>query len=553
MPSRHASVRLFGLPLAALAALALPAAAQTVLYTFTGTTPNQSFGNSVASAGDVSGDGLPDLLIGSMDDDSVGTDAGAVHVLRGSDGAPLHVFLGEAAGDGLGQDVDGVGDIDGDGLADLIAGEYRHDGPAGANSGRALVWSGGTWSVLLTIDGSNLDDEFGVGVAGLGDLDGDGVPDVGVGAHHDDDNGFNSGSVRCVSGADGSQIHLITGAEHDDDLGHVLCSVGDLDADGVPDILIGLHDNPDPGEAHVYSGATAALLFEFHGHSINDFYGHAVGGPGDANLDGVPDFLIGAERDDSGAPNGGRAWLHDGDTGAVLFDWKGDSQGDLFGSDVCGAGDWNGDGVPDAVIGISGDDPNGLGSGAARFVSGADGAVLLTYDGTSPGPRFAVWVGDAGDVNADGRPDVLLGFPFHNQAAVDAGLVDVLSGALPSWSALPGGLAGVDGVPQLIGTGLLAPGTPGSLRLSGAAPAAAARLFVSLGSTPVPFKGGVLAAFPPIAQLALATNGAGEILLPWPAWPATPAGLALVFQVAVSDAAAVKGASISNPLQGTTK
>src|SRR5262249_13812346 len=149
------------------------------------------------------------------------------------------------------------------------------------------------------------------------------------------------------------------------------------DGDGVPDMMVGQHNNPHPGQAFVYSGATGAILYDFVGNTNNDFYGHAVATPGDADLDGVPDLLIGAERDDANGQNAGRASLRSGRSGAILHDWKGDSPGDFLGSDISAAGDWDGDGVPDGVIGIAGDDPNGAGSGSARFVSGADGSVLL--------------------------------------------------------------------------------------------------------------------------------------------------------------------------------
>ncbi|HEX5011443.1 MAG TPA: FG-GAP-like repeat-containing protein [Planctomycetota bacterium] len=533
--------------------LAAPAGAQTVLHTFAGAAGDQLFANAVAGAGDVDADGFPDVLIGARGDDTVAQDAGATFVDSGRTGALLLSWLGEAEGDEFGWSVAEAGDVNGDGHDDVIVGAFRHDG-VGANSGRAYVFSGADGATLFVLDGTGADDEFSVGVSGVGDIDGDGVPDVAVGAHHDDDNGLNSGSVRVVSGANASQIYLFLGDEAGDDLGHVLAGIGDINADGVPDIIAGLHDIPDPGQARIYSGADGAVLFNFVGSTGFDFYGHAVAGAGDVDGDGVPDVLIGAEQDDTSAHNAGRAWLRSGATGAVLLDWKGDSIDDALGADVCSAGDWDGDGVLDVLIAMPGDDPTGVGSGAARFVSGADGSVLLTWDGVSPGPRSGVVVDGLGDVNGDGRPDVIIGFSYDDQAAVDAGLAEVLSGALPTWAQAGGGLAGVDGIPALSGQGLLLAGTPGALHGHHAAPLQPAVLFISLVSTPVAFKGGQLAAFPPIAQIPLVTSASGDLLVPFAAWPTgIPAGLVLDFQIALHDTAAVKAVAISNLLAGTTK
>lgn len=121
------------------------------------------------------------------------------------------------------------------------------------------------------------------------------------------------------------------------------------------------------------------------------------------------------------------------------------------------------------------------------------------------------------------------------------------------WSDLGFALPGAAGSPELTGSGTLAAGSPGALTLSSAAPLAPALLFLSLGSAPVPFKGGTLAAFPPLLQLPLGTDAGGGLSLPWAAWPAgLAAGTALVFQCAVQDAGAVHGVALSNALQGTT-
>jgi hypothetical protein len=122
------------------------------------------------------------------------------------------------------------------------------------------------------------------------------------------------------------------------------------------------------------------------------------------------------------------------------------------------------------------------------------------------------------------------------------------------WTDLGGGIAGVAGIPVLAGSGALAPGTPGDLTVSAAAPSAPALLFFSLLEVGVPFKGGTLSAYPPLATYTLATDPLGDLALPWAAWPPfLPAGVEIFFQLAVADAAAVKGASLSNLLRGVTQ
>ncbi len=118
------------------------------------------------------------------------------------------------------------------------------------------------------------------------------------------------------------------------------------------------------------------------------------------------------------------------------------------------------------------------------------------------------------------------------------------------WTDLGFALPGAGGAPELSGTGTLAAGSPGSLDLADAAPLAPSLLFLSLGSMPVPFKGGTLAAFPPVFLLPASTDAGGAIALSWPAWPAgVAAGTTLVFQWAIQDAGAIHGVALSNALQ----
>jgi hypothetical protein len=165
-----------------LAVPGAPLLAQDVLFNVFGDQVNQQLGWAVASAGDVDGDGLPDLIVGVLSDATNGAGAGAAFVYSGRNGTPIWSWFGAAPGDGMGIAVDGAGDVNGDGRADLIVGIYRDD-TQGTDAGRAIVYSGLDGTVLLDIFGAQMS-ETGGGVAGVGDVNGDGFDDVAVGAHH---------------------------------------------------------------------------------------------------------------------------------------------------------------------------------------------------------------------------------------------------------------------------------------------------------------------------------------------------------------------------------
>ncbi|HGY92571.1 MAG TPA: hypothetical protein ENK43_15495 [Planctomycetes bacterium] len=351
---------------------------------------------------------------------AVGGDLGAQHV--------THRMAGTVSCARLGTALASPGDLDGDGWPDFALG----------GRDRVEVRSGADGSLLYALTGMAGAD-FGFSVTGLGDVDLDGFPDFAVGAPHLATSGV--GEVVVVSGGTGGVVHALVGSQPGDRFGFALASAGDLNGDGIQDLLVGSPGAGTPGTAagrvDVIDGASGAVVATLPGLAPQANLGESLVSVGDLTGDGVPDWAAGAPGGNASQggfflDGTGEVVLVSGATTAILNILTGDAPQDGYGTALAALGDVDGDGVPDLAVGAPGHDGGASNGGAVRFLSlGGSGSVLTTSLGSSPNGGFGAAVILVGDQDGNGLPEVAVGAPQAPGGGTsrgEVGLVDVLAG-----------------------------------------------------------------------------------------------------------------------------
>ncbi|HZL99754.1 MAG TPA: hypothetical protein VFD43_05825 [Planctomycetota bacterium] len=390
---------------------------------------------------------------------------------------------------------------------------------------------------LFEVHGTQPLQHFGYSVDGAGDVSGDGVPDLIVG----ETDAFGlpplQHTVRILSGADGSLLGHVFGVDAED--GTDVAGLGDIDGDGRSDFVIG-----QPGDAlfQVRSGASGALLFS--GEVPVPFFGWSVAGLGDVNGDGFGVVVTGIPM--YGGWLGGKLVVHSGADFSRLHTIYAPVANSGLGWSVANAGDVDLDGIDDIAATTMSTE------GFAAVNSGATGAQLLLIDDIPADGPSQLDIDGLGDIDGDGRNDVVVGNRWDDSNGAAAGRIVVLSSKPEPWTDLGSALPGGAGAPTLSGAGTLAAGSPGFLRLLGAPPSAPGALLVGLAALNAPVKGGTLVPAPHLV-LHFTTSPAGSLLLPWSSWPAGLPGFTQIwFQAWTSDPTAPAGAGASNALLAMT-
>lgn len=393
----------------------------------------EEFGLSVACAGDVNGDSYADIMIAGRMQGKGLSNEGVVSLYTGFSAginkSPASVFKSNQANAHLGQSLASAGDVNGDGFSDLVIGSYLYD--AGQNNeGIVMIWHGGASGInaanAAALHANQPESAFGYSVSGAGDVNGDGYADVIVGAPRYDNGQSEEGAAFVFrgtpSGISKTASNMLEADQADAGFGTSVSAAGDVNGDGFGDIVVGAmhYDNgeDEEGAAFVYLGSPVGIQtvpVKLESNKTGAWFGCAASHGGDLNGDGFSEIVIGAMNYSNGQPEEGALYIFPGSpTGpniAGMHIIESDLEDARLGNSVAYAGDLNGDGRDDIVAGAYG---SGDYDAGAVFIGygNADPQNLLTIDyikGVHDQAHFGWDVSGAGDVNGDGFHDVIVG------------------------------------------------------------------------------------------------------------------------------------------------
>jgi len=348
--------------------------AATAAWTAESNQTNAYFGFSVSGAGDVNNDGYGDVIVGSYLYDNGQTDEGRAFVYLGSATglATTAAWTAEAdlATSWFGYDVAGAGDVNNDGYDDVIVGSpYYANGQA--TEGRSFVYLGSATGLATTAswtyESNQIDARLGWSVSGAGDVNGDGYGDVIVGGLYYDNGQTNEGRAWAIYGsATGLAATAAWTAESNQAsavFGSSVSGAGDVNGDGYDDVIVGsyLYDNGQTNEGRVYvyhgsaTGLSTSAAWTAESNQASASSGFAVANAGDINGDGYDDVMVGSYLYDNGQTDEGAVWIYQGSaTGlSATAAWQGESDqaSANYGIAVAGGGDFDGNGYADWIVG----------------------------------------------------------------------------------------------------------------------------------------------------------------------------------------------------------
>jgi hypothetical protein len=429
-------------------------------------------GVSVSNAGDVNGDGFDDVLVGAYRSDYTGPDSGTAYLMCGPITEDRDLSLADARLLGASAEMAGAavtiaGDLNDDGYADILIGAPYHSDGAD-NAGAAYVVYGPVTGdrdlslADLILQGEVEEDHAGDSVSCAGDVNDDGVLDILVGAPYNGDGGSVAGAAYIEFGPltgrrslSLSDVELVGESKYDE-AGFTVADAGDLDGDGSDDVLVGtpwfemagygshngavyLLHGPITADRNL-SLADVRLL----GEADNDYFGGALSGRGDVNGDGFVDLLVGAMAESEVAPGAGAAYLFYGpltaaaDISSIGVKLVGESSHDRAGISVSSSRDLDDDGFADVLVSADWNDGAGDQAGKVYVLYGpvtGDRSLSLAdarFEGEEASNEAGSSLSAAGDVDGDGFADIVVGAQYADAGGDDAGgAYLILSGSLP--------------------------------------------------------------------------------------------------------------------------